>query len=319
MKKKSRKLTALLIAFAMVFTLLWNSKITLAGNGKQNIHFDYLYDNLKSGYESLEITLTHSDGAKFTASAAEDKLKNVPYGTYTVSVTLNGNPVDGITLYYVVGNDEDLAEAEIQLIAVSVGGELIVDDFTPTFHFLSLVLNEADEDEEDPVDEDEEEEDPVDEDEKEVEPEDEDEEEEDPVDEDEEEEEPEDEDEEEEDPVDEDEEEEDPEDEDEEEENPVDEDEEEEDPEDEDDEEEDPVDEDEEEENPEDEDEEEEEVDSKEEVADEDEAEEEVEAEPNNDNDLETLPQTGGVPSILFYAFGMISMSGGAFLLKKKE
>ncbi len=249
MKKKSRKLTALLIAFAMVFTLLWNSKITLAGNGKQNIHFDYLYDNLKSGYESLEITLTHSDGAKFTASAAEDKLKNVPYGTYTVSVTLNGNPVDGITLYYVVGNDEDLAEAEIQLIAVSVGGELIVDDFTPTFHFLSLVLNEADEDEEDPVDEDEEEEDPEDEDE----------------------------------------------------------------------EEENPVDEDEEEEDPEDEDEEEEDVDSKEEVADEDEAEEEVEAEPNNDNDLETLPQTGGVPSILFYAFGMISMSGGAFLLKKKE
>jgi LPXTG-motif cell wall-anchored protein len=91
MKGRIRKLTALLLSFAMAFTFFGStqSKTSFAdAPGVLNIQFDRVLEVMQSsGYGSLILTLTHTSGATFTASSTNKTWQDAPYGTYTVSLS----------------------------------------------------------------------------------------------------------------------------------------------------------------------------------------------------------------------------------------
>ncbi|MBW8384213.1 MAG: hypothetical protein K0M69_17050, partial [Youngiibacter sp.] len=135
MKRRFRKLTALLLMFAMIFTFVGNSKTTLAangGSGVQNVNFEALFLALNgTPYESLEITMTGDEGTTLTATSENQILHNVPYDRYTLSVMFNDEALEGFTLRY---------KQQGATIYVLTDNILLIDDNTPTVFFVSIML-----------------------------------------------------------------------------------------------------------------------------------------------------------------------------------
>jgi LPXTG-motif cell wall-anchored protein len=135
MKRRLRKLTALLLMFAMIFTFVGNSKTTLAangGSGVQNVNFEALFLALDgTPYESLEITMTGDEGTTLTATSENQILHNVPYDRYTLSVRFNDEALEGFTLRY---------KQQGSTIYVLTDNILLIDDNTPTVFFVSIIL-----------------------------------------------------------------------------------------------------------------------------------------------------------------------------------
>ncbi len=135
MKRKLRKLTALILMFAMIFTFVGNSRTTLAANdgqGVQIINFQSLFLALdETPYESLKIKMKGDKGAEFMATSSDQILQIGTYDNYKISVIFNDEELEGFVLNY---------KEQGSKINVLKDNVLVVDGSTPTTFFLSIAI-----------------------------------------------------------------------------------------------------------------------------------------------------------------------------------